>query len=196
MKTYRITEKDIKDLPVLATGYKIFNNDWTANSGYDYKDENGNVVGTIHKVDGNIVECKWGLHFSEKPLNEYGVMGAGIAGQIRKKFPEVYLYYRAMVNIWNKQGICFSGKLLIVERSYKKYIANCFTQKSGKTDYGALLMVVDKLRERAIFNGYKTVGIPYKYGCGIARGDWETVEKIWTEAFKDSEIELQIWKLK
>lgn len=36
---------------------------------YDYKDENGNVVGTIHKVDGDIKECKWGLHFSEEPHN-------------------------------------------------------------------------------------------------------------------------------
>ena len=68
MKTYRITEKDIQGLEPLAVGYKIFRNDWTTKSGnYDYKDENGNVVGTIHKVDGKIQDCKWGLHFSRKP---------------------------------------------------------------------------------------------------------------------------------
>lgn len=67
MKTYRITEKELNGAKPVAVGYKIFNNDWTAQNGYDYKDENGNVIGTIHKVDGDIAECKWGLHFSEKP---------------------------------------------------------------------------------------------------------------------------------
>ena len=68
MKTFRITENEIKDMKPVAVGYKIFRNDWTAKSnGYDYKDENGNVLNTIHKVDGNIKECKWGLHFSLKP---------------------------------------------------------------------------------------------------------------------------------
>ena len=68
MKTFRITENEIKDMKPVAVGYKIFRNDWTAKSnGYDYKDENGNVLNTIHKVNGNIKECKWGLHFSLKP---------------------------------------------------------------------------------------------------------------------------------
>ena len=68
MKTFRITENEIKDMKPVAVGYKIFTNDWTSKSnGYDYKDENGNVLNTIHKVNGNIKECKWGLHFSLKP---------------------------------------------------------------------------------------------------------------------------------
>ena len=68
MKTFRITENEIKDMKPVAVGYKIFRNDWTAKSnGYDYKDENGNVLNTIHKVDGDIIECNWGLHFSLKP---------------------------------------------------------------------------------------------------------------------------------
>lgn len=68
MKTYRITEKDIAGMQSVAVGYKMFNNDFTSAHGdYDYKDENGNVVGTIHKVDGDISECKWGLHFSRLP---------------------------------------------------------------------------------------------------------------------------------
>ena len=68
MKTYRITEEDIKGLKPVATGYKMFKNDWTTKHGnYDYKDESGNVVGTIHKVDGNLSECEWGLHFSKLP---------------------------------------------------------------------------------------------------------------------------------
>ena len=67
MNTYRITENDIAGLECLAVGYKVFKNDWTTKHGnYDYKDENGNVLGTIHKVDGNLKECCWGLHFSKE----------------------------------------------------------------------------------------------------------------------------------
>ena len=68
MRTYRISEEEIKGMKPVAVGYKIFNNDWTTKNGnYDYKDDNGNVLNTIHKVDGNIIECKWGLHFSKLP---------------------------------------------------------------------------------------------------------------------------------
>lgn len=68
METYRISEDEIKDLKPVAVGYKMFNNDWTSKYGkYDYKDENGNVIGTIHKVEGDIAECEWGLHFSKEP---------------------------------------------------------------------------------------------------------------------------------
>ena len=68
MKTYRITEQEIAGMKPVAVGYKMFNNDFTTQHGsYDYKDENGNVVGTIHKVDGDIKECCWGLHFSRQP---------------------------------------------------------------------------------------------------------------------------------
>ena len=59
MKTYRISEEEIKGLKALAIGYKMFDNDWTSKSGkYDYKDKQGNVIGTIHKVEGDISECQ------------------------------------------------------------------------------------------------------------------------------------------
>jgi hypothetical protein len=68
MKTYRLTEKDIENKPVLAVGYKAFAPKWgTKHGDYCYADETGNVLDTIHTVDGNIAECCWGLHFSKKP---------------------------------------------------------------------------------------------------------------------------------
>jgi hypothetical protein len=68
METKRISEKEIEGMPVLATGYKMFKNDWTTKHGkYDYKDEKGNVLGSIHKVEGDLEECACGLHFSKLP---------------------------------------------------------------------------------------------------------------------------------
>ena len=68
MKTYKLTKKDIENKPVLAVGYKVFAPDWKTKHGdYCYADENGKVLNTIHTVDGDITECRWGLHFSKKP---------------------------------------------------------------------------------------------------------------------------------
>ena len=68
MKTYRINKEDLKNKEVLAEGYKIFKQGFKARD-YCYADENGQVEGTFHKVDGNIEECKWGLHFSKNPFH-------------------------------------------------------------------------------------------------------------------------------
>jgi len=69
MNTYRIDPQEIEGVEVLATGYKIFNDDWTAHGDYPYTDENGTVEGSIHKVDGELNHCQNGLHFCPNPLD-------------------------------------------------------------------------------------------------------------------------------
>ncbi len=66
-----IDRKEIEGLEPVAEGYKVFNNDWTANYGnnYCYADEYGNVEGTVHKQEGFPEKCKNGLHFCENPLD-------------------------------------------------------------------------------------------------------------------------------
>lgn len=108
MKTFRITENEIKDMKPVAVGYKIFRNDWTAkSSGYDYKDENGNVLNTIHKVNGNIKECKWGLHFSLKPQDCF----IFYESVYWNKFAKVEAYDQVIVC----EGKCVTNILKIVE---------------------------------------------------------------------------------
>lgn len=51
---------------------------------------------------------------------------------------------------------------------------------------------LEEIRQKV--KGFKTIGIPYKYGCGIAKGDWVKVEKIFKNEFEESELRLQIWK--
>ncbi len=70
MRTYKINKKDLKNEKILSIGYKMFNNDWSTRKGnYCYADENGKVLNTIHRVDGTISECNWGLHFSKNPIH-------------------------------------------------------------------------------------------------------------------------------
>ncbi len=79
MKTYTLTENKIAGKAVLATGYKAIKyNGKTMQGDYSYGSENAEIVGTIHTVDGNISECRWGLHFSKDPayvFNFYEPLG-------------------------------------------------------------------------------------------------------------------------
>ena len=63
--THRISRDELKDLPVLAEGYKIFDADWKCMD-YSYADENGIAVGTVHKIEGELIICSNGLHFCEE----------------------------------------------------------------------------------------------------------------------------------
>ena len=71
MKTYEITIADIKDLEVLAEGYKVVKYDNGTLQSFRYGEKGESLVGKIFKVDGNINECKWGLHFSKDPANVF-----------------------------------------------------------------------------------------------------------------------------
>ena len=71
MKTYEIKKSDLKGLEVIATGYKAVNYDNGTQQAFSYGEKGENLVGKIFKVDGNISECKWGLHFSKDPANVF-----------------------------------------------------------------------------------------------------------------------------
>lgn len=68
METKRVKKTKGK---CLATGYKIFTSDWgNKQNSYIYGTDN-DIKGTIHKVSGNIEQCRWGLHFCPNPLDCY-----------------------------------------------------------------------------------------------------------------------------
>lgn len=71
MRTYIISRDEIKDMPVVAEGYKVFNYDWsTRQNNYMYADPNtGTAVGTIHKTEGDMEKCVCGSHFCVNPAD-------------------------------------------------------------------------------------------------------------------------------
>ena len=138
-------------------------------------------------------------------VNEYGVMGAGIAKQIKEKYPKAFADYTKAITGENLPLIALS------KQPDGIVVANMFTQRNGKTDLELLhnaavllsMQIIDlfitkvKINEITgiFFDRPFRVGIPYKYGCGIAKGDWENVLKIWEDVFRELEyIDLEVWK--
>lgn len=62
-----------KNAKLLATGYKAIKYDLSTNGGdnFKYGKKDDDLIGKIFTVDGNIEECKWGLHFSKDPANVF-----------------------------------------------------------------------------------------------------------------------------
>jgi O-acetyl-ADP-ribose deacetylase (regulator of RNase III) len=144
-----------------------------------------NITGDLLKKDEIDIVCH--------QVNTKGIMGAGIALQIRQAYPKVYQTYKSYCE---EYGSGLLGKILFVNCEDGKIIANIFGQDdigrdSCKTYYTALEKALIKLEKIAKLTG-KSVGFPYKMGCGLAGGDWLMVSEMIEEYFGNSEVDCYI----
>ena len=130
-------------------------------------------------------------------VNCKGIMGAGIAKQIKDKYPEVYADYRefCLANNAMLRRMPLLGTVQEVKCYDGVTILNLFAQYgyvygSCQTNYDALQKCLTKVND--ICYG-KTVAIPYKMSCGLAGGDWGIVRKIIEDTLIDCEV--HIYKL-
>lgn len=122
-------------------------------------------------------------------VNCQGVMGSGLALQIKKKWPEVYEGYRFVCNAGPVQTL---GKVYPHKVSNELFVMNLFGQESFgtdrvHTDYNAL---ASAMGEVANFNEELNLPVyfPYRIGCGLGGGNWHIVTGIIEKIFPDSII--------
>lgn len=144
----------------------------------------------IRVVNGNILEANEDIIAHQ--VNCMGVMGAGLAKQVKYKYPNVFDKYIIYCNAFGDRGVLM-GQCLMIETE-DKYIANLFGQykfgtREKQTDYSALESSLKKLKYIAQEHS-KTVAIPYNLGCGLAGGDWSIVYQIIDNVFKDYDVTL------
>ena len=125
-------------------------------------------------------------------VNVQGIMGGGLAKQIATTYPNVERLYQEHCKILNNDYEILKGDYLIGQAKPNQYIANCFTQKPNfDTDYEALKICFSTLL--GIFKA--PIAVPYKYGCGIANGDWGKVSDIFEKLSKKYGVDIVIYKL-
>ncbi len=111
--------------------------------------------------------------------NTHGVMGSGIALQIRNKWPNVYEAYRSL---HQTQGLEL-GTIQPVSTPDGRIVVNCMTQPAfgrdgGRyADYDAIARCIQALNQVASDNGVVEIGLP-KIGAGLGGGDWAVIEGI------------------
>jgi O-acetyl-ADP-ribose deacetylase (regulator of RNase III) len=114
--------------------------------------------------------------------NCFCTMGAGIAAQIRKKYPEAYkadcntkkgdkkkLGTYSMATIYNAH----LGKKLLIINAYTQY---GFAKGKIKTDYNAVESVFGLIKKNLGGSSLK-FGYP-KIGAGLGGGDWSIISNI------------------
>lgn len=122
-------------------------------------------------------------------VNTCGVFNAGIAKQIRLKYPSVYEAY-----IQRNRAVGWQlGDLQVVQLKEPEglSICNIAAQESyGRTRlhtcYAALEEGLRKLNWYS--EAGKQVYLPYKIGCGLAGGDWKLVCEIITRVIPQAVI--------
>jgi O-acetyl-ADP-ribose deacetylase (regulator of RNase III) len=111
--------------------------------------------------------------------NTHGVMGSGIALQIRERWPNVYEAYR---QLHQQQGLAL-GTTQPVSTPDGRIVVNCMTQAAfGRdghryADYDAIARCIQSLNQVAVDNGESVIGLP-KIGAGLGGGDWTVIEGI------------------
>lgn len=136
-------------------------------------------------INGDILESNCNIICHQ--VNCRGVMGKGLAKQIKYKYPNVYNKY---VSYCNQNNIL--GTVLYVYIGNGQYIANLFGQNdygmnTRKTDYNALgkcfQTIANHAREKHL-----SVAIPYNIGCCLGGGDWKIVSSLIEKHFLNVDV--------
>jgi O-acetyl-ADP-ribose deacetylase (regulator of RNase III) len=139
----------------------------------------------IKTINGNILNASENI--AAQQCNTKFKMGAGLALQISKKYPNVYSAYKEYLNK-NKNPL---GTILNIEVNKNKIVSCLFAQddygrsKKVYTNYRALEECLTKLNIYAINNKY-SIAIPYGIGCGLANGDWNIVYPMIERVFENN----------
>ena len=127
-------------------------------------------------------------------VNIQGKMGGGLALQIAKTYPSVEHKYQQYCKECNYDELMI-GDYQAISIGAHKYIVNCFTQKPNfDTDYEAIKIIFEGLLQSCKLNNF-TIAVPYKYGCGIAHGDWDKVSKIFENLSNKYGVDISVYKL-
>lgn len=130
--------------------------------------------------------------------NARGVMGAGVAAAVRKRYPAAWEAYR---NAWQARGLSV-GEIVAVRVSAPdapaKFIVNAVTQRdygSDKhrvyVDYDAVEAAFQAVRDLALEHAL-AVHFPL-IGCGLANGQWALVaERI--ERALGPDVSAHLWR--
>lgn len=131
------------------------------------------------------------LHFNQadyiaQQVNCQGVMGAGLAKQIREQRPAVFEYYKRYCRENTPTDLL--GDYFIVNNVISVFgqLTYGYDRSKTYTEYTALDKAFTKIN--TLLPPSKSIAFPYKFGCGLANGDWKTVMNIIRRCFATRKI--------
>lgn len=147
----------------------------------------------MNVIEGNLLDIETGIIVHQ--VNCLGVMGKGLAAQIRAKYPSAYKSYHKLCQsklVEGREGeLLGTVQLVSIKDAPPLRVANLFGQlKYGgsgvHTSYDAIQSGLEKIK---LVNIKKLpVYLPFRLGSDLAGGDWEVVKSIIVDVLPDSTI--------
>lgn len=135
------------------------------------------------KIDSDIcdvVASKGGILVHQ--VNCKRAAGAGLAREIRWRWPTWYEFYRRTYPVL--------GNVSMFEAEAGVWIASLYAQRNWgqghtQTDYEALRLCLSRLRVHADKKEFSDPSLffPWRIGCGLAGGNWDIVRPMVEAAF-------------
>lgn len=146
----------------------------------------------IKYTNGDILKSK--AKVLVNPVNCVGVMGAGLAAQFKGKMPAMFKEY---------EKACADGEVEIGKCHYwynkktKQWVCNFPTKEHWlePSFYTHIVMGLQNLVEFLNENDLKSVAIP-RLGCGLGGLEWQHVNKMICDYFKNYSGECLIFNRK
>lgn len=142
-------------------------------------------------IEGNLLDISHGIIVHQ--VNCQGVMGRGLAAQIRAKYPVVFKEYHKLcrTKVGLEDQLLGTMQLVPVKENPSLRIGNMFGQNTYAgagvhTDYDAIQTALGKLK----FTNTRKLPVyfPYLLGSDLAGGDWRVVKSIIEETHPDATI--------
>lgn len=125
------------------------------------------------------------------PVNCVGIMGAGLALQFKKQYPNNFKEYKLACNL-NKVQL---GKMFITRFDDNRYIIN-FPTKYHWKENSKIEYINNGLCDLLFQSNYlniKSIAIP-KIGCGLGGLDWNIVKRNIIDIFHDKDFIINIYE--
>ena len=145
----------------------------------------------------NLLEVKSGIVCHQ--VNCIGAMGAGLALQIRNKWPLVYKKYQEVCLPFKPCPEKLLGHVQDIMVEPTIVVTNCYGQVYPRrgglmTDYKAWDVMMEKLRDLCSYFSMD-LHFPYMIGCGLAGGDWTVMSEKIERQFGKSQTRAFIHRL-
>lgn len=131
-------------------------------------------------------------------VNCQGVMGSGVAKQIKEKWSDVFKQYDYHVRMCEKSCL---GDCQMVQINKSQFVANLFGQRYyGRenlryTSYDGIHDALAKLQVYMNNRNCNSVAFPYKMSSDRGGADWDIILAMIESIFKNTNITIEIWQL-
>lgn len=145
---------------------------------------------SVNIVDGDILDSR--DTYICHQVNCVGVMGAGLAKQIRCWYPNVYDKYKVLCEKHSKNPRELLGGIQVIKIGKNQFCVNMFAQenygKNGVYTEEEAFEQCCKILKKYVEEHKGTIAMPYKIGCGYGGGNWRSIVNIIAKTLGDTQL--------